>query len=187
MCTSDTAPSPLLRMHDGRPFRVVPCVEPGTPHTRANLRRQLTAGLAQLSSRSRWQRFAGPLHHFSEGQLDYLTRLDGHDCMAWCAAIDTPQGEQGIGLARFVRLAPGSQSAEFAVTVIDAFQGQGVGLALMRRLLASARSGGITRLTGYVVQGNARMFALAAHLGGEVSAADGGLNRVEFRLDREEG
>ncbi len=56
-------------------------------------------------------------------------------------------------------------SAEFAVIVHDAYQGQGLGQHLMERLIVVAREREVKELVGSVLRENKRMLALAKDLG----------------------
>ncbi|MDJ0738757.1 MAG: GNAT family N-acetyltransferase [Gammaproteobacteria bacterium] len=159
-------------MRDGTPFRLQLCVEPGTAHSPEFLKGQIADALQRLSAQSRWMRFAAPVNELTDSQLDYLTDLDNHDRVAWCASTLRDDAEIGIGLGRYVVLADPPGLAEFALTVVDAYQGQGVGLALLRTLVESAGDNGIARLRGYVLKGNRRMLALCRHVGGRLTSAD---------------
>ena len=98
-------------------------VRPIAPEDKELLRR----GWERLSDQSRYERFLVSAPELSERQLAYLTEVDHHDHEA-LGALDAETGE-GIGIARFVRGADPTR-AEAAVTVIDAWQGRGVGTAL---------------------------------------------------------
>ena len=174
-----------LAMRDGTPYRIQLCVEPGTRHSAEYLRGQIDAAFARLSSQSRWQRFAAPLHRLSDGQLDYLTDLDNHDRVAWCASVGQDDQELGIGLARYVRLHEERDAAEFALTVVDAYQGQGVGSQLMRRLIASAHENGLRALRGYVLRGNQRMLAICRRLDADLTSADASTIVAEIDVSRQ--
>ena len=58
------------------------------------------------------------------------------------------------GTTRIARSEEQPGSAEFAVTVIDPYQGQGVGSALLERLIELARTNDINTLTGSVLPSN---------------------------------
>jgi N-acetylglutamate synthase-like GNAT family acetyltransferase len=101
-------------------------------------REVLTKAFARLGEQSRYQRFFSPINELSESELRYFTEVDHHDHEA-LVAFDAETGD-GVGVARFVRLDDGT-SAEAAVTVIDEWQGRGVGTALVAAVerLAAAR------------------------------------------------
>ncbi|MCB1775780.1 MAG: GNAT family N-acetyltransferase [Gammaproteobacteria bacterium] len=134
---------------------------------------------ALLSPQSRWQRFASGSASLTEAQLDYLTDVDGSSRVACCAVIPDRRKVRGIGIARYVRLDNDPDCAEFAVTVIDRCQGQGVGRALMRHLIGEARRNGIKTLVGNVLPSNTRMLALCRALGATTSR-DGDFIRVSL-------
>jgi GNAT superfamily N-acetyltransferase len=56
----------------------------------------------------------------------------------------------------------GARTADVGVVVADAWQGLGVGSALMRALITGARARGVTSLTMDVLPGNRRMLAILA-------------------------
>jgi GNAT superfamily N-acetyltransferase len=102
-------------------------IRPITPDDREALR----AGFERLSDESRYRRFMSPIPRLTDGQLDYLTRIDHHDHEA-LAAVDST-GDGGIvGVARFVR--SGEAEAEPAIVVADDWQGKGLGTALLEAL-----------------------------------------------------
>ena len=85
--------------------------------------------------------------------------------------------------ARYVRgIRPGE--AEFAIAVADAWQGAGLGRALVQRLLRHAGRRGITRLVGDVVHANLPMISLVRSRGGRFVAVPGDatLMRAVFDL-----
>lgn len=170
-------------MKDGTPYTVQPCVEQGTAHTAEFLKTQIASALDKLSVQSRWQRFASPIARLTDAQLDYLTRLDGKDRVAWCAAVERDGDEHGIGLARYIRLADDPGVAEFAVTVVDEFQAQGIGYALLTKLKETARDNGLTALRGYVLPSNRHMLALCRRLGANISTPDSGFVTAEIALN----
>ena len=75
--------------------------------------------------------------------------------MALVATVE--EGEQSViaGGGRYVVSAAGQ--AEVAFVVIDAYQGLGIGGALMRHLIAIARTAGLQKLTAEVLAENAPM------------------------------
>lgn len=109
----------------------------------------LVEGLDELSIESRYNRFGRGLSQLSETELNYLSDVDQHNHVAWGAAVD---GE-GAGVGRYIRGAD-PECAEIAVTVLDRFQGRGLGRLLFEGLAAVARFDGISALCFEVVPGN---------------------------------
>lgn len=108
------------------------------------------------------------LHPVKALGLDYLTqlvRVVPGECFAVVAAEPLPPGEALVGaLARLTR-DPGKDSAEFAILVSHFVSGQGLGKALMRRLLEWGQAHGIRRIWGEVLDDNTAMIELAQSLG----------------------
>jgi acetyltransferase len=135
-----------------------------------------------MSSLSRQQRFAAPVVTLTDYQLDHLTRLDEKDRVAWCAFVQTEGEERGIGLARYVRLEEEENVAEFAITVVDEFQGQGIGFQLLNELIRTARSNSIETLRGYILPTNEAMLALCRRFEAETVREDASTIRADLRI-----
>ena len=98
---------------------------------------ELKAGFQRLTAVSRYRRFLSGLDHLTAHQLQYLTTVDHADHEA-LVAVDAQSGD-GIGVARYVRDANDPRLAELAIVVTDAWQGRGVGTALLEQLVVRAR------------------------------------------------
>src|SRR5436305_11121880 len=98
----------------------------------------LRAGFEQLSAASRYRRFHGPKASLSEAELRYLTECDGENHFAVGATAIIDGHEQGVGVARCIRLRDRPEVAEAAITVVDAWQGRGLGKLLLHRLMEAA-------------------------------------------------
>src|SRR4051794_41882611 len=85
-----------------------------------------------MSTESRYRRFMGHKRALTDRELDFFTRLD-HDLHEAVGAIDVESGE-GVGVARMHRHAEDSAVAEAAVTIVDDWQGRGLGGLLLDRL-----------------------------------------------------
>ncbi|MCI0573739.1 MAG: GNAT family N-acetyltransferase [Myxococcaceae bacterium] len=134
----------------------------------------LREGFRHLSSHSRVMRFLHDKHALSEAELRYLTEVDGERHFALGAVVLGPDGtEEGLGTARFVRLEGEPDTAEAAVTVIDAYQGRGLGRLLLARLVEAARERGLTRIACWVMPGNVPMQRLMEALGPSEASSDG--------------
>ena len=142
-------------------------------------REALAAGFAQLSDESRYRRFLTPVPELTATQLTYLTEIDHHDHEAILAR--SPGGEP-MGVARFVRTDPESDSAEVAVTVVDRWQGRGLGTVLLERLAERAREEGVARFTATALASNEDMIDLLQALGETVAEPPSG-GVVEMRVE----
>ena len=69
--------------------------------------------------------------------------------------------------------------AEAAVTVVDAYQGRGVGTLLLRQLSQSAYDNGIRSFRGYVLQNNTPMLSLLDDVGAQIVQSGDGLLVVQ--------
>lgn len=122
----------------------------------------LLRGFERLSPESRYRRFLAAMPELSEGMISYLTAIDHHDHEAMIA-IDEQTGE-GVGVARYVRNPDRRDVAEVAVTVIDDWQGRGLGTLLLEAISARARDEGITSFTALMLATNEEMMDLLARL-----------------------
>ena len=126
----------------------------------------LADGFARLSARSRQMRFLGTKNELSPAELRYFTEIDHHDHEA-LGAVDRANG-RGVGVARYVRSAQDARSAEIAVTVVDEWQGRGLGTELLAQLSGRAREEGIRRFTALVAADNVAVAGLARSVGAEL-------------------
>ena len=157
--------------------------------TRAHLRpirpddkQRLQEGLRQLSPRSRYLRFHAPVSHLSAEQLRYLTEVDYRDHMAWVAVNPDHPEEPGMGVARYVRLAEDPAVAEAAVTVLDQYQGNGLGTLLLETLTRTGVANGIRTFRNYVLAENQPMLEIFEQLGGVQISEGAGVHRVDVAL-----
>jgi hypothetical protein len=86
-------------------------------------------------------------------------------------------------VARFVRLAPEGRVAEVAVTVVDEWQGRGLGTLLLEELNKRARAEGVERYTALVAGENKAVVALLQHIGAQVRQDSIGSGAVEYELE----
>jgi GNAT superfamily N-acetyltransferase len=114
----------------------------------------LKAAIARISSRSLYRRFFGPKRHFTEKETAYFMNVDFVGHVALVAVADG----RIIGGGRYIVVRPGI--AELAFAVIDEYQGQGLGAALLRHLISLARAAGLTRFLADVMPDNNPMLAV---------------------------
>ena len=129
-----------------------------------------------LSEQSRYLRFMHYLPELTPQMLARFTQIDYATEMALIVLMPEPQ--QMIAVARYVSN-PDGESAEFAVTVADAWQKRGIGSMLLKKLLACAKAQGLQRLEGTVLAINQGMLRLVGALDFTVRASEG---REELRV-----
>ena len=114
---------------------------------------EICEGFRGLSKNSRYLRFHSPVRRLTDAQLIHLTDIDSVNRAIVAAHIDEGDHQRGVGLARYARLEERS-TAEFAVTVLDAYQGKGIGSSLLEHLRHVAFGNGIDILQGFVLRNN---------------------------------
>jgi len=158
-------PSGHLRLDDGTDVALRP-FHPGDGGL-------LVAGFARLSPRSRYRRFLSPMPHLTDSMLAFLTSVDGVDHRAWGAVVDEPAGPVGAGVVRWVRTKADPAVADMAVTVIDDYQGRGLGRLLLDVAVLDALAFGVERFEGLVLGENVASRRMLAR-GGATFRPDGG-------------
>lgn len=145
----------------------------------------LQAFVRALSSQARRNRFFRTLHQLPPDLLTSFTHVDYHTHVALVAEVFIDGVEVIVGEARYVRDEGGS-GAEFAVTIADGWQHQGIGRRLLRRLECYATAEGIKQLWGQVLLSNDAMQRLARKTGFEVRIEPQvqGLARIEKHLNQ---
>ena len=140
----------------------------------------LADGFARLSAKSRQMRFLSIKKELSMAELRYFTEIDHHDHEA-LGAVDHADG-RGVGIARYVRSAEDSRAAEIAVTVVDEWQGRGLGAELVAQLSERARDEGIRRFTALVAADNVAAAGLLRRIGADLVRRESGAVRYEIPL-----
>lgn len=146
-------------------------------------RELLSAFFHSLSADARCSRFMHPVNGLSSELLRQFTQVDYANHVALVAEVFVDGCEVVIGEARYVRAADGS-SAEFAVSVADSWQSNGLAKLLLGRLECFASEAGVRQITAQTFASNERMLAVAAKAGFKISASlDAlGVMRLEKRL-----
>jgi RimJ/RimL family protein N-acetyltransferase len=140
----------------------------------------LADGFARLSPRSRQLRFLTRKNQLSSAELRYLTDVDHHDHEALVAL--NPADGRGVGIARYIRHADDPHAAEIAVTVVDDWQGRGLGSELVTRLSGRARSEGIHRFTALVAEDNTAVARMLRNTGASLTGRGPGTADYEITL-----
>jgi len=116
---------------------------------------ELLAAVARSSEQSRYRRFFGAKRDFSDKEVAFFLNIDFINHVALVAVAKEKDRAAIVAGARYIVERPGT--AEVAFAVIDEYQGQGLGSALLRRLTALARDAGVKEFTAAVLPDNASM------------------------------
>jgi GNAT superfamily N-acetyltransferase len=118
----------------------------------------LQEGFHNLSALARYRRFIfdrpdlTARSDLTDAEATELTQLDHRDHEA-LVAIDPETGD-GVGIARYVRDDADPSRAVAAVTVMDSWQGRGLGTELLKRIATRARAVGIDHFDAHLIVGD---------------------------------
>jgi RimJ/RimL family protein N-acetyltransferase len=115
----------------------------------------LQQAATRVSAKSIYRRFFGPRRNFSEKEKSFFLNVDFEKHVALVALADENGQRVIVGSGRYILVSPGK--AEVAFTVIDPYQGQGIGAAMLRHLIILARTSGLQVLTAEVLPENTPM------------------------------
>jgi acetyltransferase len=136
-----------------------------------------------LSAESKYFRFMNSIHELSLEMLVRFTQIDYHNEMALVAIYQGSDGEEEIGVARYMTN-PDKKTCEFAIVVSDKWQGKGIARLLMQKLIEIARNRGLEIMEGQVLANNFRMLELMLSLNFQINkdSEDSGIKLVVTRL-----
>ena len=134
---------------DGRQV-LVRAIHPGD-------REELHEEFLKLSKTTVRDRFFNIKMDLTPEELTYFTEVDFSSHVALVAVMEIDSVQRLVGTGRFVRIRENPTHSEFAITIADALQGQGVGKALLKHLIRCARRLGVSRLEASVLPQNSRM------------------------------
>lgn len=159
----------------GKDWRVA--VRPIRPEDEA----ALIAFLQKTSKEDLRLRFFAPMKEFTHPFVARLTQVDYARAMAF-VAID-PASSDILGVVR-MHSDSAYESAEYAILVRSDLKGRGLGWALMKLVIAYAKSEGLQELTGQVLRGNLTMLDMCRGLGFSVAVdpADSDICDVSLSL-----
>ncbi len=107
--------------------------------------------------------------HFSREDVAQMVQIDYDREMVFIANAprEDAEGEETLGTVRTWTDADNLQ-CEFAVMVHDKMKGEGLGVALMQKMIDYCRARGTVEMVGNVMPDNRPMLQLAEHMGFEV-------------------
>ncbi|MGD0605521.1 MAG: GNAT family N-acetyltransferase [Streptosporangiaceae bacterium] len=123
----------------------------------------LVRAYTNLGEQSRYRRFFTVMPELPDATLKAAVEVDhvDHEALVAVPLLST----EIVGECRFIRLPDQPGTAEAGVTVVDAWQGRGLGSALLARLSEHAAAAGIEYFTAEVLAENRTMLALLPGLG----------------------
>jgi RimJ/RimL family protein N-acetyltransferase len=123
----------------------------------------LVRAYANLGEQSRYRRFFTVMPELPEATLKAAVEVDhiDHEALVAVPLLST----EIVGECRFIRLPDQPDTAELGVTVVDAWQGRGLGSALLACLSERGLEAGIEYFTAEVLAENRTMLALLPGLG----------------------
>jgi acetyltransferase len=136
--------------------------------------------LAKTTAEDMRLRFFGLGKEFSHQLLTRLTQLDYDREMAF-VALDGRSGPL-CGVAR-LSSDPDHETAEYALLVRSDLQGQGLGWAMLQRLIEYAKADGLKRIEGMVLSENVKMLRMCRETGFKLESQPADVRIVKASLD----
>jgi acetyltransferase len=137
-----------------------------------------------LSDRSVYLRYFGTLSLKTRIAHERLVRICFGDYdreLALVAEVNGTDGPEIIGVGRMNRIY-GTDEADVAVLVTDAYQNRGLGEELLRRVIRVAKEEGVGAVSADMMPDNVSMSAICKRLGFDVKMADG-FSSLHARLE----
>ncbi|MFO8100416.1 MAG: bifunctional acetate--CoA ligase family protein/GNAT family N-acetyltransferase [Salinibacter sp.] len=125
----------------------------------------------RLSERSVYLRYASLMKLEQRVAHERLARICFIDYDREMALVAEDGDGQIIGVGRLTQQ-PGRNEAEFAMLVIDEYQGEGVGTELLRRLVEIGTDEGLDRITADILQQNQAMQRVCEKLDFQIVHSD---------------
>jgi ribosomal protein S18 acetylase RimI-like enzyme len=154
----------IIRLRDGTAATLRPLA--------AGDRALIADAFERLSPRSRYLRFFTPVPRLPKRTLDALMDVDQADHIALIALHE----RRAVGVVRAVRDRDDRSLAHLALTVVDEFQGRGLGRELIAAIRDAAAARGVRALALDVHPENDVMLRLARSLGVSLGFRDGALH-----------
>lgn len=153
-------------LRDGRTFEVRAL----KPTDEANM----LAAVDRIGAQSLYRRFMGAKRGFSNKERAFFLNVDFVNHVALVAELKEGDRASIVAGGRYIVEKPGT--AEVAFAVVDDYQGQGIGAALLRHLAALALEAGLKEFTAEVLADNTPMLKVFERSGLKFSSkrsADG--------------
>lgn len=118
----------------------------------------IEAAVDRTSPQSLYRRFFAVRTVFTEEQTDFFVNVDFRTHVALIAVVEEAGHPVVVGGGRYILVA--DDRAEVAFTIVDAYQGKGIGTLLLRHLIAIGREAGLRQFVAEVLPENVPMLKL---------------------------
>lgn len=145
------------RLTDGR--RII--LRPIQPSDQDRIR----DGIVEMSDQARYLRFFSTFREPPEAVVHSLGAVDGYTHIGWGALLMEGTDHPALGAAHAIRETENSNHAEFAIAVLDEYQGFGLARMLMAVVLSHCSHVGVTTLNIQILPENKAATALMRSLG----------------------
>ena len=127
----------------------------------------IEAAFQRLSPESIFRRFFTRKSTLNEAELKWATEVDFEKTVALVVVLDEGPQRAIIGAGRYIEYdaKDAVRTAEIAFTVLDEFQGKGIGKILMKHLTIIARAKGVARFEALVLFENKGMLRVFSSSG----------------------
>jgi acetyltransferase len=125
----------------------------------------------ELSERSVYLRYASLMKLEQRVAHERLARICFIDYDREMALVAETEEDHIVGIGRITQ-PPGRNEAEFAMLVIDEYQGEGIGTELLRRLVQVGEDEGLDRITADILRQNRAMQRVCEKLGFKILHSD---------------
>ncbi|MFN2425900.1 MAG: N-acetyltransferase family protein [Candidatus Binatia bacterium] len=124
----------------------------------------LQAAIQALSAESRFTRFFSAMPELTPKMLDRAIHPEANADFQLVAVVGVGSAQQIVAGARYACMKT-EGDCEFAVAVVDSWQGRGLARLLLETLIREACARGLAHMEGYILTHNAAMLDLAKRLG----------------------
>jgi acetyltransferase len=130
---------------------------------------ELLQAFERLGPDGRYMRFLTAKRYANVERLRTVLASFPEKGFAVAATVAAEDGIDIVGTASFMRTGEAG-GCEFAIAVLPAWAGAGLGRILLEAVIGAARDQGLAHMEGFVLAANRPMLALATRLGFRVAA-----------------
>lgn len=143
----------------------------------------LKAAIDSFSNRSRYLRFFSEINPVPQPIVHRLADVDHKAHLAWVALDASHPDMPVIGAVHGIRERAGQSVGEFAIGLVDAWQGRGLARLLVAVLCAEAKQRGMVAMRADVLWENKAGRALMKALEAKSEGSDGQVLQYRFDTD----